>query len=166
MDHLSNLIVGSNIRYPHRQASMLQDDTLDDTGALDGSVTAMCRFLEQMAALADEPGDGSGAPLLKLLFGDIDTVTSISAGGGVPCLSITALMPRRAVPDPLQAVRSPAPHDSEILWDAGEGRYVMVRRTPVAQFADERSVLDAILNAADDAKAWFAVAVDRKEPAR
>ena len=155
MGHQSNIVIGTRVRGMQSSRHMavpLQEDSFISAGALDGSVDAMSRFLKYMAGLVGVPGNDD-VPVLTLQFGEILTATSLMVSGDLPCLSITALLPRYELPGHFSAV---VPEASELLWDADEGRYVLVRKIPIALLPDERSVLDAILEASDSAKSWFA----------
>lgn len=143
------------------KAPTLQPDIPDNNNSLDGSVEALNRFLQELVEMT---GQGSGAdsvPVLELVFGDITTMTSLSIAGDAACLSITALLPRKAQTDyqPLSSVpvamSVTAEREYECLWHADEGRYVMVRRIPIENLRDERTVMDAVLDTSDQAAKWF-----------
>lgn len=148
----------------HEEAVML-DNSLTPAGALDGSAEAIARFLRDMAELTGEPGDKDGVPILTLQFGSIVTVTSITSDSDLPFLTITTLLPPVgqaccfSSPTGEQPYLRAGRHADQVLWDAGEGRHVFARRIPASMLPDERSVLDAILDACDDAKAWHASAI-------
>lgn len=171
MDYHSNIAIGAlvpGMPQPLHKAAILQDGPSDNPGKLDGSIAAMSHFLEEMAGLVDAGGP-SEAPILTLQFDEIVTVTSLSVTEDLPCLSITALLPRREQPISLalaqeRPVAAAEGEENQVLWDAGEGRYVLARKIPIAHFADERSVLDAILDAADAAKSWLASVNVRTRP--
>lgn len=124
-----------------------------DGGVLDGSIESLRGFLAELANLVGAGCDAADSPVLHLQFGAIQTMTSVCTGGETPSLSITALLPRRVPrgPEPAEALAG-----CELLWDADEGRYVQIRRIPVVSLPTEPGVLDAILEMADDAAAWFA----------
>jgi hypothetical protein len=83
-----------------------------------------------------------------------------------PCLSVTALLPAggklRFVAEPAQPAAAAGPK-IEFLWHADEGRYVVMRSMPVTDFPDEASVMDAILDTSDRARAWYAAACASQE---
>jgi len=140
----------------------IQDAHLDDDGVLDGSVESLRGFLAEMADLVGAGCDTGEGPVLALQFGVIQTVTSVWTGGDTPGLSITALLPRRMQRGMALAA---APAGCEVLWDADEGRYVQIRRIPAASLPTEASVLDAILEMADQATAWSA-SLNAHQPGR
>jgi hypothetical protein len=53
-----------------------------------------------------------------------------------------------------------------LLWDASEGRYVILHRIGIEHLVDERGLLDAILDAKDRATAWMAQASAEADGAR
>lgn len=122
----------------------------------------MHQFLEEMVELTGQIDNTRSTPVLELQFGDIQTITSMSENGKTPCLSITALLPRsNETPKVMQGTNQcSAPEilakNRDMLWDADEGRYVMVRKIPIADLPDGRSVLDTILDTFDQATDWFA----------
>jgi hypothetical protein len=177
MNYQSNIAIGASMPgmpLPFHKAAILQEEPLDNLDALDGSAAAMSQFLQDMADLvgdnASAPDSLSRVPVLTLQFGEVVTATSLSTSGDHPCLSITALLPRDDQPVELAlACEQPATPgieggQNQVLWDADEGRYVLTRKIPIAQLPDERSVLDAILDASDAAKIWFASVTARREP--
>ncbi len=133
-------------------------DQADDDGQqdFDGSPQAILRFLRELVDMTGDVAAGA-SPVLRLQFGDVDTVTSL-AGSPQPFLCIAVHLPRRPgdVPAPPPGARPD--DDCTFLWDAGEGRYMMLRKVGIAQLPDERSVFDAILEAKDRACGWFASA--------
>ena len=120
----------------------------------------MAAFLREMAGLAGQAEQA--AATLELQFGDVQTVTMLDPQGNVPELSISAQLPRderiaysqMSISDGMASPDGAS--DTACLWHADEGRYVMVRRIPVRDLPDERSVFDAILDTADQAGQWYA----------
>jgi hypothetical protein len=139
-------------------------DNAETTGKLDGSEADLTRFLQELVGLADQSDNAHQGPLLHLQFGDVLTLTSLAGSGGICYLTIAALLPHSDrldyLPQPsAQAIgMSNIYTENEFLWDADEGRYVIIHKIPIAELLDERDVFDAILNCADDASAWFATA--------
>lgn len=166
MTHLLNFvperIQTRNMARTIQKAAILASDPFETPGMLDGSVTAMRRFLRDMAELTDDDDAGHGEPVLRLQFDDIVTVTSLLAHDNPPCLLVTALLPRdgqaahSSISMQQPAVAMTAVCTSEALWDSDVGRYVMSHRIPLSLLEDEREVLDAILDVSDHAKAWMA----------
>jgi hypothetical protein len=144
------------------KASILRREPSDTTGALDGSAEGMHRFLQELVELTGQSIGANDVPVLELQFGEVATMTSLSANVNAPCLSITALLPRQSQPEyqPLPSVTietlAPLSDEYEILWHADEGRYVVIRRIPIGELKDERSVMDAILDTSDHTTRWFA----------
>lgn len=138
----------------------MQTDEPDNTNALDGSAADVKRFLRELAELIGQDPQSHIAPVVELQFGDVFTATSLSVAEGAACLSITALLPRDEQLDysPHSPATSAIVPNGECLWHADEGRYVVVRKMPIAELPDERSVMDTILDTADLAAAWFAEA--------
>lgn len=96
--------------------------------------------------------------MLELQFENILTKTSLAEGSdGASRLSIAAFLPRSDHPD--YATRPPEDASSfetkTFLWDADEGRHVMLRYVPLDAVQDERHLMDAILETFDEAKAWL-----------
>lgn len=140
------------------QGPILQHDTSDQTGSPE---TEINRFLKELVELAGQ-GDYAHMPVLELQFGDVLTRTSLSLSGDVPCLSIVALLPQDDRLNYLSRLTRPlvssnaSSHETELLWHADEGRYVVTCSIPTVELPDDRSVLDAILDTSDQARAWFA----------
>lgn len=145
------------------KALTLQQDSLDPSGALDGTIAGLNRFLRELVEITGQNDGVHAVPVLELQFGDILTTTSLSTADGAACLSITALLPRQAQADSslLSSAQSAVPSGvapgCEFLWHADEGRHVVVRKIPIAELPDERSVMDAIMDTSDQAAAWFSV---------
>jgi hypothetical protein len=134
------------------------DNWYDAPVRLDGSMEAMRACLEALAALTCQSDSASSAPILEFRFGDIVTMTSLLSINEQWYLSITALLPRFAsdVTQSTAHLTTSAIIESarSILWHADKGCHVIVRKFLVSVFADERSVLDAIADTADEAAAW------------
>jgi hypothetical protein len=142
---------------------ILQQHTLDTAGKLDGSATGMKRLLRELVELAGQLDDVQAAPVLELQFGEVLTKTTVSVSRGVQCLSISALLPKSEESTHLSGssrllASSPASEsETELLWHADEGRYVVVCNTPISELPEDISVLDTILDTSEQARAWFSV---------
>ncbi len=125
--------------------------------AFDGSVAQVTRVLRELIELTGEAAQE--VPVLELQLGDILTRTTVQASDG-HYLVITALLPRRRgagfAAQASEALAQQAAQGIEYLWHADEGRHIGVRRVPIAELTDERSLMDAILATSDQAAAWFA----------
>jgi len=145
----------------HTDASTIADDDWFEVPCKsDGSTEAMRKCLESLAKLTCQNMDEYSAPILEFQFGEITTATSLLTSGKGEYLSITALLPR-PIGDALKStahlsMSAAIEGDRNILWHADKGCYVIVRELPVSAFLDERSVLDAIADTADEAAAWQA----------
>jgi hypothetical protein len=128
-----------------------QDPTIASS-ALDGSVVQLTRLLRELVELTGE--EAGPVPTLELQFGDILTRTTVQASDG-GCLLITAMLPKCDEPGYV-ALAGASASEIEYLWHADEGCHVGVRRVPVRELPDERSVMDAIMATSDQAAAWFA----------
>lgn len=137
-------------------------DTTDQTGALDGSVAGLSRFLRELVEMTGQSTGAQAVPVLELQFGDIFTSTVLSTEQDVPSLSITALLPRLERPEyqPLSSAHAQMSAvdagEWECLWHADAGHYVVVRNIPITDFPDERSVMDAIADTSDQVALWLA----------
>jgi hypothetical protein len=135
---------------------MSQYDTAADA-EFDGSPGAVLRFMREMAGLTGE-GQSGASPVLELQFDRVLTMTSLSVTPPAPALCISVHLPR----DPDLPGAAPGrdaltlEDGGELLWDAGEGRYVILHRIPIAGLTDERALFDAVLDAKDRALAWLA----------
>jgi hypothetical protein len=140
----------------------LPRNSSETMGELDCSVADMQRFLRELVELAGQVDQSHAAPVLELEFGEVLTRTTVSTNGKSACLSIIALLPRSEQlnyqTEPLSAPLSSAAGKVEFLWHADEGRYVVIRNIPLTDLPDEPSVMDAIMDTSDEAKAWFASA--------
>lgn len=141
-------------------AGIVKTDDTDDGAALDGSPAAATRLLAQLSALAGQ--QCAGTPVLELMVGDIVTCTSVA--GDLACLLVTARLPAGGQSGYLPAgaaLQEKLGQDGiECRWHADEGCYVAVRSVPLAELPDERSLMDAILETADAAGAWYAQLAD------
>lgn len=144
------------------KAAALGCGTAGETGALDGSVARLSRFLRELVEMTGESIGAQAVPVLELQFGDIFTSTSLSAEQEVASLSISALLPRRKRPEylPLSSVQAEIAASEagawECLWHADAGHYVVVRNIPITDFPNESSVMDAIADTSDQVARWFA----------
>jgi len=96
--------------------------------------------------------------VLELSFGEIRTMTT-TVPGTPAYLTVLALLPRSAGIDYLPHARTLIAHanfsagNSEFMWHADHGQYVLARTVPLAQLPDERSAMDAVLDTSDQAAA-------------
>lgn len=134
---------------------MRLDPTLA-SGTLDGSLAQVTRLLRELIELTGE--QAQDVPVLELQLGNILTRTTVLAADA-NYLLITAFMPKSRtagyVSQAGETVSSQAAEGIEYLWHADEGRHMGVRKVPLKDLADERSVMDAILTTSDMAAAWF-----------
>jgi hypothetical protein len=141
----------------NKERSTVHQDRINASGTLDGSPTQLTRFLRELIAMTGQTADG--VPVLELKLDDIVTRTTVQAADG-NFLLISALLPksRRAgyAPQSSEELSMRATQGIEYLWHAEAGRYIGVRKVPIANLPDERSVMDAILTTSDRAAAWFA----------
>jgi hypothetical protein len=139
-----------------RERSILQQDPTIATGTLDGSVAQVTRFLRDLIELTGQ--EAQAVPVLELQLGEILTRTTVQAADR-NYLLITAFMPqcRRShyVSQANPASSLQEAEGIEYLWHADEGRHIGVRKVPITDLPDERSVMDAILTTSDQAAAWF-----------
>lgn len=145
-----------------RWGSILRQ-TLDTTVQFDSSVNCVKRLLKELVELAGQADEIQSAPVLELQFGEVLTKTTLSVNRGIQCLSVVAELPRTEklnhVCPSSRPVVSPAMPDSqtELLWHADEGRYMIVSNTPVSELSEDVSVMDTILDTSEQARAWFSV---------
>lgn len=127
-----------------------QSDSQNANGTLSGSVDDLAAFLRQMIELVDQ--EVGAIPVLELQFGDIFTRTSVETGEN-GYLLVTALLPKCDKSRYASVTPASLRDDTEFLWHSDKGRYIVMRRIAVQDLPDERSVMDAILTASDDALA-------------
>jgi hypothetical protein len=146
----------------HRADSAISqsDNWVESPCKLDGSIEAMVTCLEALVNLTCQNNSEYSVPVLALQFGEISTMTSVLVVSERGYLSITALLPRRA-DDVVQStaclnISTKIDGARNLLWHADKGCYVIERKLPVSIFLNERSVLDAIADAADEATVWHA----------
>ncbi|WP_252716965.1 hypothetical protein [Herbaspirillum sp. B65] len=113
------------------------------------------RLLRELIGLTGQP-DATVATL-ELQLGEIFTRTLIDPETPDRHLAITALLPRCEQPHYLPRMFSPPgapplPPQTDFLWHADQGCYIVVQRIAVAELPDERSIMDAILVTADIAR--------------
>lgn len=139
---------------------MVETDDTQDGVALDGSAAAASRLLAQLAVLAGQPC--AGAPVLELMVDEIVTFSSVAVDAA--CLTVTARLPscggRGYLPAGAALQEQLAKGGIECRWHADDGCYVAVRIVPLAALPDERSLMDAILDTADAARAWHTQLAD------
>jgi hypothetical protein len=139
---------------------MVENDDGESGAALDGSAGAATRLLADLAALAGQ--HCAGTPVLELMVGDIVAFTSVASDAA--CLTVTARLPVDGHCGYLPAgaaLRERLAQDGiECRWHADEGCYVAVRSVPLSALPDERSLMDAILDTVDAARAWHAQLAD------
>lgn len=152
-----------DMAHKFRESFILQQDPTIANGTLDGSVTQVTRFLLDLIELSGQ--EAQDVPVLELQLGEILTKTTVQTVDG-NYLLITAYMPkcRRSlyVSQANAGASLQAEEGIEYLWHADEGRHIGVRRVPIGQLPDERSVMDAILTTSDQAAAWFSSRRDGK----
>lgn len=149
--------------YRYSKMGSILQQTVDTTVKLDGSVSCMKRLLQELVELAGQDEHMESTPVLELQFGDVLTRTTVSVNRGVQCLSVVAELPKteklNALSPPSRLLDSSPISDSEVelLWHANEGHYVVVSNTPISELPEDVSVLDAILDTSEQARAWFSV---------
>lgn len=125
-------------------------------GTLDGSVTQVTSLLRDLVQLSGQ--ETQDVPVLELQLGEILTRTAVQTIDR-NYLLITAYMPKCRRSHYVSQVNAAAFSRSEggieYLWHVDEGRHIGVRKVPVTELSDERSVMDAILTTSDQAAAWF-----------
>ncbi len=129
------------------------------TDELDGTLAGMRQFLREMVDLAEQTERAHTAPVLELQFGVIGTRTTVTAPASLTI--IARLPPSAQLPYhswPSLALKTAAQGATELLWQADSGNYVAIRTLPIASFADEAGVFDAIMALADEAQACYAAA--------
>ncbi len=133
----------------------MQQHDYDPPEQFGGSASAVLRCLRELVALTGQ--DRTDAPpVLELQFGDILTLTSLAFDAPQPFLCVSVYLPRCAlVAAAAPPLASPAYPGGEWLWDASEGRYIILHSIEIGQLADEPGLLDAILAAKDRAGAWL-----------
>jgi hypothetical protein len=125
----------------------------------DGSAARVLRFMRELVELTGQ-GRADDCAVVELQFDGVLTVTSLSVEEPAPFLCIAVYLPRRESPlaAPPSLAGTTFADDSELLWDASEGRYVILHRIGIEHLVDERGLFDAILDAKDRAAAWMAQA--------
>lgn len=130
---------------------------------IDDTVVRMQRFLAELVEFSGQTENDYGAPVIELQFGDVMTITSLLLDVPGPSLSITTLLPCQEEAGFFDMSYcwnffsdTTLTMQSELLWHADKGHYVMLRQIPILDLLDERSVMDAILDASSDAANWLA----------
>lgn len=140
----------------------------DNTGEADETpLIRINRLLQELIELSGQ--QTPTASVLELQIGGIVTRSAIAPEMPDRSLAITALLPKCEQPHYLPRLFSPSsaeqgPTCVEILWHADEGRYIVVRKVPVVELTDERSIMDAILLTADIARDYFSTLRDDNKP--
>lgn len=139
----------------------MQRDTSDKSGSLDGTALALKQFLQELAELTGS-SSGESMPVLEFRFDEMVVRISQAVNDDANCLSIILQLPRsqqrgywsRAI-EQFPAIAADMAQ-TEVLWNADEGCYVILHFIPIEFFADEASVLDLVLDASDQARQWHA----------
>lgn len=135
-----------------RKISVLRQTPIIAAGTLNGSVEQVTRFLRELIELTGQ--EAQSVPVLQLQLGEILTHTTVQMTDR-NYLLITALMPKcfrsHHLSQANEATSLQAAQDIAYLWHADEGRHIGVRKIPITDLADERSVMDAILTTVDQA---------------
>lgn len=106
--------------------------------------------------------DAAAQPNLELQFGAIVTRTAVEESPAGGQLTISARLPALSGPDYAWRGEGAQFGELDCLWHADAGCHIAVRRIALARLGDERSLMDAILETADMAQAWYAsMALDR-----
>lgn len=145
------------VRPPTFEGFMLLQDSPDSLTQFDGTPGAILSFMREMVELTGQ-GRAGMTPVLELQFDHVVTFTSLNAEPPRPELCIVVHLPRDAgsqYVSPLHQV-VPLAAGGELLWDAGEGRYVMLETVSIDRLTDECSLFDAVLDAKDRALDWLA----------
>ena len=135
------------------------------------AVTLLRQMIGELAVLSDSDGAHNATPFLELQLGHALTRTWLDETAPQPALMIAVSLPlsvlqhSQIVPSSL---RNGEEEDCEdiLFWHADEGYPVILVRKAAGRLADEREVLDAILDAVDRASAWYDEAIGpvRLEP--
>lgn len=127
---------------------------------LDGSSRAARLLLAELCALSGQ--DAAARPVLELQFGAVVTRTAVEDSPGGARLTISARLPAQRGQDYAWRGEGAQFGELDCMWHADEGCHIAVRRIALARLGDERSLMDAILETADMARAWHAsMALDR-----
>lgn len=125
-------------------------------------ITSVRQILRELAALAGQD-DAAEAPVLELQIGEVISKTTVEVIDGIEYLTVTAWLPV-SEQSPYLPARTEGfsadevpPQAATILWNAESQRYVATRRTRTRDLQDDRSVMDAILLAVDEAIGWLAL---------
>jgi hypothetical protein len=133
----------------------MQQHDYDPPEQFGGSTAAVLRCMRELVELTGQDRT-DGPPVLELQFDDIVTLTSLAADAPQPFLCVSVYLPRRTLaPCAAPPLATPAYPGGEWLWDASEGRYIVLHNIDIRQLADEPGLLDAILAAKDRAGAWL-----------
>ncbi|MET3133318.1 hypothetical protein AAKU55_003608 [Oxalobacteraceae bacterium GrIS 1.11] len=135
----------------------MQQQATVSSDKFDGSPAHILRFMRELVELTGQ-GTAGDCPVLELQFDEVVTKTSLHVGQAAPFLCIAVYLPRRTLaPSVTPSLAGTIFADkSELLWDAGDGRYVILHKIGIDCLPDERSLFDAILDAKDRAVAWQA----------
>ena len=133
-----------------------------DTAPL--AATLLRQMIAELALLSDSDGAHNATPVLELQLGHTLTRTWLDEAAHQPALMIAVSLPlsvlqhSQIVPSSLRKGEV-ADCENILFWHADEGYPVILVRKAAGRLADERDVLDAILDAADRASAWYDEAI-------
>ena len=132
---------------------------LDPASKIESAALArVARMLYELAQLTGADVDPA-QPILTMEFDSIVTLSRVAPDerGGQALLTVSALLPPAAHPPApaLTLADDVIGPGSALLWDHNGQRHVIVRWTPAAALADERSLLDTIMATGDLARAWY-----------
>lgn len=144
-----------HLRQSSWRAPWWEENSLDENLPDDITGQEVKGLLQDLMELAGQPA--ASRPALELEIRDILTCTSVEPEGEDLYLCVTGLLPACRTDLPTAALLGllgDGVHRAgfELLWDADRGRYIVVRKLPLRELSDERSVMDEILNTADIAQ--------------
>lgn len=128
------------------------------------AATLLRQMIGELAVLSDSDGAHNATPVLELQLGHTLTRTWLDETTPRPALMIAVSLPLSVLQhsqiEP-SSLRNDEDEDCEdiLFWHADEGYPVILVSKAAGKLADERDVLDAILDAADRASAWYDEAI-------
>lgn len=167
-DHRTMTLNNDRSKLSHEDHDMLvssEDESMTSDG-LTGTPAELRALFRELVELTDQIDPESAVPILELQFDDIFTSAWFPEDSALQCMCIAVLLPRHTqssclpIGCALPLIPKPPLKKDALLWHADEGCYVIMFHVPIADLSDERSMLDAMLDAAEQAKAWHADAFD------
>lgn len=129
-------------------------------GDIAGSFDRCKRFLGELEFMTGHASRHNESPVLELQMADVVVAASIEPDQVMPYLLISTLLPRyyqnasSGETSSSAALPMATSRAARATWGSSNKRFVLMQKIPINEFPDERSLLDAVIQAAREASRW------------